>query len=299
MRRRSFIRQLGLAAALPWLGRVALAAPARPAKTATHKLISCNVRVDVPEDSNTGDGWAQRKDFCAEVMRTQKADLIGLQEVQEVHFKDLKKRLPDYDSYALLNGKGGFHPNCAILFLRARYEMISAGGFWLSETPHVAGSKSWDSKNARLVNWVHLHERGSGKQFRFWNTHLDHIGHEAREQGAVLIVQASAVLGADFPQLLSGDMNASVTHPAIKQLVNGGWWDTYAAVHGPTDPGGTYHGFKGAKYPVNKPNGEPHQKIDWIFARGSVKPRAAAIIRDGRNDHYPSDHYFISAEVEI
>ena len=55
----------------------------------------------------------------------------------------------------------------------------------------------------------------------------------------------------------------------------------------------------GVKYVATKPNGEPRLKIDWIFSRGAVKPVAATIVRDGRNDHYPSDHYFVSAEVEI
>lgn len=298
MKRRAFLKQLSLAASLPFVFRRGFAADSAT-KKAVHKILSCNVRVDVAEDHTHGDGWQDRKEFCAEVIRAQKADLIGFQEVQEVHFRDLKQRLPDYDTYALSNGKANFHPNCAIFFSRSRYELITAGGFWLSETPHIAASKSWDTKNSRLVNWVQLRDRASGKELRFWNTHLDHIGHEARAKGAEMIAQASEVLGRDLPQLLTGDMNAPITHDAIKNFIAGGWADTYAAVHGEKDPGYTYHGFKGVNYGATKPNGEPRLKIDWIFSRGAVKPVAATIIRDGRNDHYPSDHYFVSAEVEI
>ena len=294
MKRRSFLKQLGFATALPLLGRATSAPAAEPTARSggSHKILSCNVRVDVPQDAKTGDSWAERKDFCADVIHAQKADLIGLQEAQAAHLSHLKSRMPEYDSYALSHSVTDFHPIDAILFLRTRYELISAGGFWLSETPHVAGSTGWDTANPRLANWVHLKERGSGKEFRYWNTHLDHKGQQAREHGSALIVQAAAVLPKDFPQILSGDMNAAPNNQAIKNYMDAGWIDTYVAVNGPKDTGPTAHGFKG-------PKTESKNKIDWIFCRGLVKPLTSAILRDSRNGHYPSDHYFLSAEVII
>ena len=45
MKRRAFIKQLGLAAALPWLGRAALAAANAPQKTnsSPHKILTCKM----------------------------------------------------------------------------------------------------------------------------------------------------------------------------------------------------------------------------------------------------------------
>ena len=296
MKRRNFLKQLGVAASLPLLGRVASLATAAETQAKTnsssHKILSCNVRVDVPADAKTGDSWKERKEMCADIIQAQKADLIGLQEAQAPHVNYLKSRMPEYDTYALSHAADYFHPIDAIFFLRARYELISCGGFWLSETPHVAGSKGWDTANPRLANWVHLKERSSGREFRYWNTHLDHRGQQAREHGAAMIVQASAVLPKDFPQVLTGDMNAAPNNPAIKNFKDGGWIDSYVAVNGTKETGPTAHGFRG-------PKTDSQHKIDWIFCRGPVKPLASEIIRDGRNGHYPSDHYFISAEVTI
>jgi len=292
MHRRTFLKGLGAAATLPWLARGAQSESAAFAAPASHKILSCNIRVDVPTDSDAGDGWEQRKELCAEVIHSQKAHLIGLQEVQEVHFKDLKARMPEYNTYALANPDAVFHPANAILFLRSRYELISCGGFWLSELPHVAGSKSWDSARSRFANWVELKDRISGKQFRLWNAHLDHIGQQAREKGAAMIVQASDALPDVLPQIWTMDANASEDNNAIKSVKTSGWIDTYAAVHGAEDPGFTFHAFKGPQRGRGK-------KIDWIFCKGPIKPIAAAIIRDGRNNHYPSDHYFVSAEVSF
>jgi len=300
MKRRDFLKQLGVVASLPWFGRAALAAPAgaAPSTSETLKVLTCNIRVDVPADTKAGNGWAARKDLCVEVMRAQHADLIGLQECQDAHLKYLKSSFPEFDSFALPAPDRHTNPLNAILFSRARFELQSGGGFWLSETPQVAGSKSWDSARSRFVNWVQLRERKSGKEFRHWNTHLDHIGQVAREKGAELIVRASATLPRTLPQLLTGDLNAQATNPAIKRVAGAGWTDTYSAIHGPADPGFTAHGFDGPAH-AKKLNGKHGGRIDWIWCRGPVKPLAAKIIRDGRNGRYPSDHYFLSATVAL
>src|SRR5690606_17927694 len=137
-----------------------------------------------------------------------------------------------------------YNPGNAILYSPQRYEVISAGGYWLSKTPHIACSRSWDSAATRFANWLHLKDRQSGRQFRVWNTHLDHKGQTAREEQARMVCEgAEAAHGAEFPQILTGDMNADMRNPAISIYKSRGWKDTYAEVHGEADPGFTYHRF--------------------------------------------------------
>jgi len=262
------------------------------------KILSSNIRRNMPEDEASGNGWDARKDLCAEVIGAQRADVICFQECVNAQFMDLRSRLPEFDSFGLANPGEVYNPANAILFARTRFEMVSAGGFWLSETPHVAGSKSWDSAGARFVNWAHLKDRDSGREFRVWNGHLDHISQVAREKQAALIVEAGGVFPEDFPQLLTGDFNADATNPAIEVVKAGGWLDTYA-VNGPDDPGFTFHAFFGPRFLAEKPNARIKGKMDFIFARGPIKPLAAEIIRDSRDGRYPSDHYFVSAEVTL
>ena len=261
------------------------------------KILSCNVRRNMPEDEESGNGWDARRDLCAEIIRAQRADVVCLQESVNPQWKDLSNRLPGFSSFGLANPDKVFNPTNAILFERARLDMVSAGGFWLSETPHVAGSKSWDSARPRFVNWACLRELNSGVEFRVWNGHLDHIGQVARENQARLIVQAGEVFGKDLPQLLTGDFNADAANPAIEVVKAGGWLDTHA-VNGPGDPGFTFHAFLGPRF-AEEPKERIKGKIDWIFCRGAVKALASEIIRDGRDGRYPSDHYFISAEVTL
>jgi endonuclease/exonuclease/phosphatase family metal-dependent hydrolase len=171
--------------------------------------------------------------------------------------------------------------------------MISAGGFWLSETPHIAGSKSWDSACVRLANWVRLEDRTTGTEFRVVNTHLDHVSQVAREQQAQLVVEDTLAYPESYAQILTGDMNCDFRNKAVDIFKAGGWIDTYGMVHGTEDPGHTYHDFLGPKY--NSVIG----KMDWIFTRGQTKVIDAVVIKDYLDERFPSDHYFVNATVIV
>jgi len=301
MKRRTFLKVFG--AALPIAvvsGAGCLSARgAASAKGENLRILSCNIRVDVPADSKTGDGWAHRKAFCADVIVSRKPDIIGFQEAQVPHYEYLKSRFPEFATYGLFNPGKIAQPSNVIFYARSRFELVSSGGFWLSETPHIAGSKSWDSANVRFVNWVDLLDRAGGKQLRFWNTHLDHIGQRARENGASMIVEACKPLPPNLPQIITGDFNAGATNKAITIMKEGQWIDTYTAVHGPAEPGFTAHAFKGVNAPTLRKDNQAREKIDWVFCRGPVRPVAASIIRDSRDGHWPSDHFFVSADVSL
>lgn len=261
------------------------------------KILCCNIRKDLPQDYETGNGWEQRKDLCLEVIAARKGDVVCVQECTGGQFAFLRNGL-GYESYGLSNPTPEYHPFNAIFFSGTRFDMVTAGGFWLSETPHVPGSKSWDSARPRFANWVMLKDRESGIDVVIWNSHFDHVGQTARENQARCLVEAAQAFPDTLPQLFAADCNANANNPAIQALKAGGWTDTYSAIHGPDDPGFTYHAFLGENYSPSGPENE-HGKIDFIFARGPVKVVSADIIRESRNDRYPSDHYFLCTEVIV
>ena len=306
MKRRAFIRNLGLAASLPCFGRAALAAPDAPANAnaATHTILSCNIRVALPEDEATGNGWSARRDLCLEVIRAQKPDLVCLQEVLREQMADLERGFPAFASFgfagpemdARMAGYQGIAKN-PILYSRARYDFVSAGGFWLSETPHLPGSLSWESARARHVNWVRLRERASRRQFRVLNTHLDHQSQRAREEQMKLILAEAALYAPEFPQVLAGDFNSGATNPVLKLALDAGWTNSHTAAPGPRDEGNTTHGFLGPKYTPKTEAARQRGPIDFILTRGPVSTREWKIVRDSRDGRYPSDHYFIAAKL--
>ena len=253
------------------------------------KILTCNLR-----GFGEGDGldaWIHRKELCVDVIKSETPDIICFQEMAQI--ADMTAAFPYYATYAMIDEPCGDRPTNSIFYRREGYTRLSAGGYWLSETPHVPGSKSWESQCVRLANWIRLEDRATGKEFRVVNTHLDHIGQNAREHQAKLIVEDSAAYPDDYPLILTGDMNCDSSNSAIDTFKADGWIDTYGTVHGNEDPGHTFHEFLGPDYKTEL------GKIDWIFGRGKIQTVDAAVLTNSLNNRFPSDHYFVSATVNI
>ncbi|MFC1453499.1 endonuclease/exonuclease/phosphatase family protein [Verrucomicrobiota bacterium] len=255
------------------------------------KILTCNIRYFGAADGNNG--WKHRRQLCADVIRSRSPDIVCFQEMWAEQYRDLAAAFPGLQSYAMVGEPVGRHPTNCIFYRADGYERVSAGGYWLSDSPHVTGSKSWESACVRLANWVRLAERETGTEFRVINTHLDHVSQTARENQAKLIVEDTAAYPTEYPQILTGDMNCDCTNKAIAVFKACGWLDTYAQIHGTEDPGFTYHEFGGPGY------SSECGKMDWIFAKGTVETVDAEIITDSLNGRFPSDHYFVGAELRI
>lgn len=254
------------------------------------KIMSCNVRYCGADDGLNR--WERRKDLCVRILRQRSPDIICCQELWAPQFDDLSAALPAYGSWAIIDRSYGPNPSNGIFYRRDRFRPTATGGYWLSKTPEVPGSRDWGSDNVRFANWVVLQDAASGLEFRVVNTHLDHISQEARENQARVVVDEAARQGPSLPQVLTGDMNSDAPNPAIAVFKVGGWVDAHEAVHGPGDPGHTYHAFLGEAY------ASAIGKMDWIFLRGPLRAVSAEVVRDAEGGRFPSDHYFLEAVLE-
>ncbi len=254
------------------------------------KFLSCNIRYSGAQDGPNN--WPLRRELCAEVIKRQKAEVICFQEMSREQYIYLREALPEYDAYGIIDEPLGMNPVNSIFWLRERLTALSCSGYWLSETPQICGSKSWGSRCIRLANWAILLDKKSGYQFRVIATHLDHISQQAREEQAKMIVAESDSM-PDLPQVLLGDMNSAPDNPAMAIFRQGGWTDTYESVHGLLNPGRSFHHFQGEAF-VEEPD-----KIDYIYCRGRLYPQTATLIKDNDEGRYPSDHYFLSADLGL
>lgn len=260
-------------------------------------IISANIRVALKTDEVKGHGWNARKELAFEVIRKQKPDIICLQEVLGVQNEDFKEAFPDFFSFgfegpemdAFDDDDYHFIAKNPIFFNINKFDFISGGTYWLSDTPFIGGSKGWGAARARQVNWVRLREKTSQKVFRVLNTHFDHISDEARIKEAEMVIEETSQYPNNFPQILTGDFNSDIASTPINFLKTA-WTDSYFKVHG-KDSGFTYHGFKGEKFDSKK------GRIDFIFFKGPIRATAAALIKNNLNGFYPSDHYFLTTEL--
>ncbi|WP_433896316.1 endonuclease/exonuclease/phosphatase family protein [Sphingobacterium mizutaii] len=298
--RREFFKKVGLLTAMPLLAKLDLQAEQLPAKGNQIKVLTCNIRVDLEEDAAKGLGWKDRREACLSVIKKQKADLIGFQEVLKGQFLDLKENLKDYFAFgfdgpemdAFKEGYHGIAKN-PILFSKKRFELLAASAYWLSETPLKAGSLSWGSARARNAVFVRLLDKKTNKEIRLTNLHLDHVSNEAKEGQIKVVLEEAAQYQSDFPQILTGDFNVGMDSKVYQDVIAAGWKDSYVQVKGNETPEGTTHGFKG-----NDPNRKKSKKIDFIFLNGPLKAIDTNIIKDSFKGVLPSDHYFVSAVLE-
>lgn len=300
--RRYFLKGLGAAALLPSISSLAAVNEPGGKGSGAHRVLSCNIRVALDEDEAKGFGWSTRKAICLKIINSRKPDIIALQEVLKPQADDFRNY---FSGYQLLGFDGpemdahtsGYHgiAKNPILYSTQRYELLTAGTYWLSETPLVAGSKSWETARARHVNWVRLKDKKSGREFRLVNLHLDHVSAEAKIQQAKMMVDESAQYQPDFPQILTGDFNTRFNSDVFKSVRAGGWKESFETLYGEKEMGHTGHEFQGVNYEKASSKG----RIDYIWYKGRVKPEAAVIIKDDINGRYPSDHFFVQADLVI
>ncbi len=257
----------------------------------TLRVMSFNVRFG---SANDGDNhWDKRKQDLVTTIAEFDPDLLGTQETLQFQADFIAEHLGQFTYFGRSRMKTP-NEHCGIFYKTERFTWLAGGHFWLSETPEIPESKSWDSSLPRMVSWVLLsdNQQETAPPILFVNTHFDHRGVEARQKSAELIRRRIANLGtiANDPQVIvTGDFNTAAESAPYKAFLqdNDQLVDTYRAQH-PDAVGeeGTFNGFQG------KANGP---RIDWILASPSLKVLSADIVRRNFDGRYPSDHFPITA----
>jgi endonuclease/exonuclease/phosphatase family metal-dependent hydrolase len=246
-----------------------------------------NLRFATPVDGPNE--WQFRKDLVVEIILNHLPDLLGTQEGTVPQLIYLEECLT---GYLPLTAHRRVDPTCqypTIFYRGDRFHVGESSEFWLSETPLVHRSLSWDSAFPRMVTYGLFREKGRATSFYFLNTHLDHVSAAARRQGARMIREF--FFPRNRPIIMVGDFNEPPDGPVYREFINadGPLRDTWRQVHPLAEEAATQHGFDG------RPRGS---RIDWILATPPFKVRRVAIVTDNQEGRYPSDHFPYEAEVE-
>lgn len=281
------------------------------------KMLSFNLRVAVCE-RGTPHAWPLRRGLCLDAIRGSGCDFCGAQEALWApddpdvdQGGDLARGLPEY---AMLGGprdedatRGEGTP---ILYRRDRWEADAAarGTLWLSETPEVRASRSWDSSCARTLVWARFHElsggRRTGRSVVFANTHLDYVyEHTALMQAALCDRILAEKAHPGEPVFLTGDFNMYERSWPVRHLLGE---DVPGAAVPPAplplreawrdaNPGApderSFHGWGRATM---------NRRIDYVFYAGKgVRPASARLRKPPEGGAFPSDHHPLEAEFRI
>lgn len=262
------------------------------------RVMSYNIRYGTANDGENH--WEKRKDFLIETIKAFNPDLLGTQETLGFQRDFLAEKLSGYETLGVGRDDGGEKGEMtALYFKRSRFEKLDGGHFWLSETPDVPGSKSWDTSLTRMVTWVKLRDRlqPKAKPIMFFNTHFDHRGEQARVESARLIRRRAEEAAKTCRVIVTGDFNAGEDNQAYQAFfgANDGkkslLRDTYRLTH-PTRAAneGTFSSFK-----ADQTSGP---RIDWIGASAEWKIIKAEIDRTQRDGRTPSDHFAVTAVLK-
>lgn len=265
------------------------------APTVDLNVLSFNIRYDNPGDEFNS--WQFRKEAAAQLIRQQDADIVGAQEVLHHQMESLKQQLPEYTFIGVGREDGKEKGEySAIMYKTDRFHMVDSGWFWLSETPEVAGSKGWDGACERIATWAVLTEKKSGKSFFFINTHLDHVGTIARQEGVTLLIERTKELSKELPVIITGDFNATPQSDVIAHVLES---KVPATLHHSKDIAGeisgtdwTFHGF--GRVPE-----ERREFIDYIFVSDDIKVVSHKVLPEKLNDQYVSDHSVVEAKIKL
>jgi endonuclease/exonuclease/phosphatase family metal-dependent hydrolase len=224
-------------------------------------------------------------------------DILGVQEALHVQMMDLRERLP---AYRALGGgredgkeKGEYS---AIFYDTTRLRLLQTDMFWLSETPQVPGSKSWDAAITRMVTWAKFSDRKTKKVFFVFNTHFDHVGKVARRESAHIILNKIKEIAGNYPVVLTGDFNAEPADEPIQVIVDQNdplhLKDSKAlSIAKHYGPDGTFNAFKQKE--------RSDQPIDYIFLKGKWKVLTHATISQTWEGRFASDHFSVVAKLRL
>ena len=236
---------------------------------------SYNIRNSNSGDARNGNGWERRCPVICDQVEWVGFDVFGLQEVKHNQLEDMLAGLPDYtyEGVGRDDGKqaGEYSP---IFYKKERFKYLEGGTFWISETPEKVGVKGWDAALPRICSYVHLQDKVTKKRFWFFNLHMDHVGVEARREGAKLIAKKITEMCGKEPAFVTGDFNVDQHNEAYRTILNTGiLYDSYEVADKKYATTGTFNSFNSNLY--------TESRIDHIFVTEHVTVNNYAVLTDG------------------
>jgi len=254
------------------------------------KVMTYNIRLDVASDGENA--WPNRKDFLSSQVLFYSPDILGVQEAQPNQMDDLKVALKDYKYIGLGRDGGNAGEHSAVFYNSKKVKVENDATFWLSETPNQV-SKGWDGACNRVCTYGLFTILDSKQKVWVFNTHLDHVGEQARQEGMQLILKKiDEVNKQNIPVIVMGDFNVEPESTLITELKKH-MVDSKQQAKITFGSDGTFNNFKYDE-PVTK-------RIDYIMLPkdNKMKVERYGVLSSSINLKYPSDHFPVFLELKL
>lgn len=254
------------------------------------KLMTYNIRLDVASDGENA--WPVRKDFFTSQIQFYEPDIMGIQEAMPNQVIDIEKSLLQYNQVGLGREGKGKGESSNIFYKKEKFNVIETNTFWLSDTPDLI-SRGWDAACHRVCTFALFNEINKDRKFWVFNTHLDHIGEQARAKGLELILSKIDQFNVNnYPVVLMGDFNLEPNDKTILEVKKQMHDTREVTLSKPFGPVGTFNNFE-FNTPVTK-------RIDYIFIskKSKLEVKKYGVLSDSKDLKYPSDHFPVYVEFK-
>lgn len=284
-------------------------------ETESVDLLVCTFNIRYPEPSDGDYIWDKRKDAVCKFILTRQPDIIGMQEVEKVQAEYILSKVKDeYGLYGIGRESGkdilqvsGDETSNTILYKKSRFDLVSKGTFWHSDTPDQVASKnkandygSWHTSHPLCTSWIKLADGDNlGRSVWLFNTHYQNNKNMSSVAPGLRMMESNlhiskipSIIGGGIgqgckdPVFLIGDFNSSFSTDELQQLRNVplGYAreDAVKSSFRSTD---TDNGY-----------GKASGIIDHLFFCGPLKALTYSVDKKDYGILYMSDHYPVLAE---
>lgn len=256
------------------------------------KICTFNLR-----NSYTDDGinsFCYRKGRVVDAICSEAPDIIGFQEMTRHQREVLEEALFPLGYNIVGCGRDEVlrDEQSAIAYKRKDMTLKSLDTQWLSETPDVPGSRfEGDQSGCPRIMTAIVLKHTETNPFLVINTHLDHVGNNARVRGAAQIVAYAKE--KKMPLIVTGDMNARPDSDVVKHFL-GAAPRGIKLVDATAGIPWTFHNF--GRYDETR-----RSKIDYVFTDLEANPAESYILDDmgDENGVYITDHYVVFSYVTV
>ncbi len=235
--------------------------------------------------------WDVRKERLAQSFADVNFDIVGCQEVDTLHQKELPELIRNaggadyrwfvFSPYDTLGGVG--NKAQAVLYKADRFEIEESHHFWFSETPDVISS-GWDEMRFKRGGLcLKMKDKATGKEFIFMHAHMP-LGQKANLHASEILIERSKMYNPEnLPQFFVGDLNTRPDTPS-SDLLRTHWNDSYLNCENAESGIGTFNGA------VTERDMEVARRIDYIYYKGDIELKEYEVVTTKYDGYFPSDH---------
>jgi endonuclease/exonuclease/phosphatase family metal-dependent hydrolase len=284
--------QYGLASVSPYADHMTDGALIGPVEPPDLHVMTYNIRRRMAHvTQHSPDLWTHRRPHLQTLLRREMPTILGIQEGLPDQVEFVAQALgPGYRRIGRGRNADGEGEQCAIFFDTRRLTLNDWQQRALSDSPHVAGSRSWGNMLPRIVVSADFTDTATGIRFSVFNAHFDHFSRSSRARSAKML--NDLVEATDAPAIVLGDMNAGVRSAPYRILTGGPLRDAWTnACERLTPAWGTYSGYRRPK--------QGGRRIDWLLVTGSVTVEAVGINAVRFGGAAASDHEPVQARLTL